>query len=90
MEDFLQHIHQDVLNGVGDDSVQSIGQHPPVLIEESVGAVFERLVPIEQIGEMRFQPIQFEVHANISHIVEGETAFFVQPGFRIHDHGHVL
>lgn len=35
----LQHIQQNVLDGLGDDRVQGIGQHPPVVVEELVGAV---------------------------------------------------
>lgn len=39
MENLLKNIEENILNGLCDHRVESIGQHAPVVVEELVGAV---------------------------------------------------
>lgn len=58
MEYLLQHIKQNILDGLCDHRVESISQHAPVVVEELVGAVlckvetFSKKAPNEPITHL--------------------------------------
>lgn len=77
MENFLQNVNQYILDGMSDNRIQSICQHLPVFIEEPIGAFLQSFVTIEEVGEMRFQTIQFKVNSYICDVVKRVTTFLV-------------